>query len=115
MRPESASRGRQMAEWPTHGTIDGPIVIIGFGSIGKGTLPLTERHFRYDKSRMLALDPDDRGSRTLDKKGIRFRHEPVTRERYRQQLKSLLTGGSGRGFCVNLSVDVSSLDLMRSE
>jgi hypothetical protein len=29
-----------MADWPIHGKIDGPIVMIGFGSIGQGTLPL---------------------------------------------------------------------------
>ena len=32
-----------------HARIAGPIVMIGFGSIGKGTLPLIERHFDYDK------------------------------------------------------------------
>jgi homospermidine synthase len=31
--------GRAMADWPVHGNIDGPIGMIGFGSIGKGTLP----------------------------------------------------------------------------
>jgi len=30
---------------PNHGRIDGPVVMIGFGSIGQGTLPLIERHF----------------------------------------------------------------------
>src|ERR1700728_233473 len=40
-----------------HATIDGPIVMIGFGSIGKGTLPLIERHFSYDKDRMVVIDP----------------------------------------------------------
>ena len=35
-----------MAEWPVYGKIDGPIVIIGFGSIGKGSLPLILRHLR---------------------------------------------------------------------
>ena len=40
-----------MTKWPVHARIDGPIVMIGFGSIGKGTLPLIERHFEYDKSR----------------------------------------------------------------
>ena len=30
---------------PIHAKISGPIVMIGFGSIGKGTLPLIERHF----------------------------------------------------------------------
>ena len=41
-----------MANHPVHGRIDGPIVMIGFGSIGKGTLPLIERHFEFDKSRV---------------------------------------------------------------
>ena len=31
-----------MNSWPVHGTITGPIVMIGFGSIGRGTLPLIE-------------------------------------------------------------------------
>ena len=38
-----------MTNWPVHGTITGPIVMIGFGSIGKGTLPLIERHFKFDR------------------------------------------------------------------
>ena len=42
---------------PIHAKISGPIVMIGFGSIGKGTLPLIERHFDYDKSRFVIIDP----------------------------------------------------------
>ncbi len=61
-----------MAEWPVYGTIDGPIVMIGFGSIGKGTLPLIERHFEFDRSRMVVVDPDDGVRPLLDKQGIRF-------------------------------------------
>ena len=38
-----------MADWPNHGRIDGPLVMIGFGSIGKGVLPLIERHFDFDR------------------------------------------------------------------
>ena len=38
-----------MTHWPRHGRITGPIVMIGFGSIGKGTLPLIERHFEFDQ------------------------------------------------------------------
>ena len=37
----------------------------------------------------------------------------MTRENYRDLLTPLLTAGGGRGFCVNLSVDTSSLDIMR--
>ena len=36
--------------YPVYGEITGPIVMIGFGSIGRGTLPLIERHFKFDKS-----------------------------------------------------------------
>ncbi|MBK3404967.1 saccharopine dehydrogenase NADP-binding domain-containing protein, partial [Methylorubrum rhodesianum] len=43
-------------DWPVHGRITGPIVMIGFGSIGRGTLPLIERHFEYDKSRFTVID-----------------------------------------------------------
>ena len=102
-----------MADWPVHGTIDGPIVMIGFGSIGRGTLPLIERHFSYDRARMVVIDPDDSNRAVLDRHGVRFVHEAVTRDNYRSLLPPLLTKGGGRGFCVNLSVDTSSLDIMR--
>ena len=32
-----------MTDHPVHARFDGPIVMIGFGSIGRGTLPLLER------------------------------------------------------------------------
>ncbi len=102
-----------MAGWPTYGTIDGPIVMIGFGSIGRGTLPLIERHFDFDAGRMVVIDPDDSGRKLLDERNIRFIQQKVTRDTYREVLNPLLTEGSGRGFCVNLSVDTSSLDILR--
>jgi homospermidine synthase len=101
-----------MTNWPVHARIDGPIVMIGFGSIGKGTLPLIERHFTYDKSRFVVIDPDDKDRRLLDERGIRFIHQGVTKDNYRHLLTPLLTAGGGQGFCVNLSIDTSSLDIM---
>ena len=102
-----------MADWPIHARIDGPVVMIGFGSIGRGTLPLILRHFELDKSRMVVIDPNDSGRDILDKHGIRFIHQEVTPDRYRHLLRPLLTEGKGQGFCVNLSVDTSSLELIR--
>ncbi|MBH0239534.1 homospermidine synthase [Methylobrevis albus] len=102
-----------MSDWPVYGTIDGPIVMIGFGSIGRGTLPLIERHFAFDKARMVVIDPSDADRALLDERGIRFVQQAVTRENYVDLLTPLLTNGGGRGFCVNLSVDTSSVDLMR--
>lgn len=102
-----------MPEWPVHAAISGPVVMIGFGSIGKGTLPLIERHFTFDRSRFVVIDPEDSDRHLLDQRGIRFVHEAVTRANYRDLLTPLLTAGGGQGFCVNLSVDTSSLDIMR--
>ena len=101
-----------MTNWPVHGTITGPIVMIGFGSIGKGTLPLIERHFNFDRSRVVVVDPDDRDRALLDERGVRYVQAAVTKENYRELLTPLLTNGEGQGFCVNLSVDTSSVELM---
>ena len=43
--------------WPLHARNEGAIVMIGFGSIGKGTLPLIERHFQFDKEHFVVIDP----------------------------------------------------------
>ena len=96
-----------MTNWPVHGTITGPIVMIGFGSIGKGTLPLIERHFNFDRSRVVVIDPDDRDRALLDERGVRYVQAAVTKENYRELLTPLLTHGEGQGFCVNLSVDTA--------
>src|SRR6266581_4198616 len=91
---------------------DGPIVMIGFGSIGKGTLPLIERHLAFDREKFVVIAPDDADRRLLDERQIRFLHLAITHENYRDILKPLLTCGPGRGMIVNLSVDTSSVDLM---
>src|SRR3989337_1079420 len=99
--------------WPDYGAVSGPIVMIGFGSIGRGTLPLIERHFDFDSSRFVVIAPDDADKALLDERGIRFIHAGLTPANYRELLTPLLTAGEGQGFCVNLSVDVSSLDVMK--
>jgi len=99
--------------WPVYHKITGPIVMIGFGSIGRGTLPLIERHFDFDKSRMVIVDPSDDGKAIADKHGIRFLKQKISSDNYKDVLTPLLTEGGGQGFCVNLSVDVGSVDVMR--
>ena len=97
---------------PLHARFDGPIVMIGFGSIGKGTLPLIERHIAFDRAKFVVIAPDDSDRRLLDERQIRFIHRALTKENYRDILTPLLTTGPGRGMVVNLSVDTSSVDLM---
>src|SRR6478672_1666363 len=86
--------------------------MIGFGSIGKGTLPLIERHIAFDRSKFVVIAPDDSDRNLLDERQIRFVHRALTKENYRDILTPLLTAGPGRGMVVNLSVDTSSVDLM---
>ena len=102
-----------MTYWPVHEHISGPIVMIGFGSIGRGTLPLIERHFTYDKARFTIIDPDDKDRALIDERGLRFVQERVTRENMADLLRPLLTEGAGQPFIVNLSVEVSSTAVMR--
>ena len=106
-----------MAEtaFPIYGEITGPVVMIGFGSIGRGALPLIERHFRFDRSRLVVIEPleDANDMRIIASHGAKHVKAHVTRENYRDLLTPLLTAGSGQGFCVNLSVDTGSVDIMR--
>lgn len=96
-----------------YGRITGPVVMLGFGSIGRGTLPLLLRHFDFDTSRLFVVDPDSTNKCLAEKQGAKFIHAPVTQTGYREMLTPLLTAGGGQGFCVNLTVDVSSLDVMK--
>jgi len=80
-----------------HAKISGPIVMIGFGSIGKGTLPLIERHFTYDKSRFVIIDPHEDGE-IAKAHGVRFIKQAVTRDNYREVLVPLLTAAAARAF-----------------
>ncbi|QDC00583.1 homospermidine synthase [Mesorhizobium sp. 8] len=100
-------------KWPVYGEITGPVVMIGFGSIGRGTLPLIERHFKFDKSRMVIIDPSEENRKLADERGISFVKEAVTKDNYKDLLTPYLTNGDGQAFCVNLSVDTGSVDLMR--
>lgn len=100
-----------MAEsYPNHGRIDGPIVIVGFGSIGRGALPLIERHFDYDRDNIHVIEPSSEHADRLKARGVRHIPVALTPENYREVLEPIFAGG--KGFCVNLSVNVSSLDMM---
>ena len=93
--------------------ITGPVVMIGFGSIGRGTLPLLDRHIDFDRSRCTIVDPGDVDRKILAQYGVRYLSERITQDNYATLLTPLLTEGPGQGFCINLSVDTSSLDIMR--
>ena len=80
----------------------GPIVIIGFGSIGKGSLPLILRHIRAPRARMVVISPDDWCRQLAELEGVRFVKLALRPDNYRNVLSPMIAGG----FVVNLSVDV---------
>ncbi|MBV8827030.1 MAG: homospermidine synthase [Bradyrhizobiaceae bacterium] len=105
----TASGSTQHAVYAKFG---GPIVLVGFGSIGRGLLPLIERHIEFDKQRFVVIDPDDSHRNLLDQRNIRFIHKAVTEDNYVDLLTPLLTANSGPGLCISLPVEVSSLAIM---
>jgi homospermidine synthase len=92
-----------------HARIDGPLVMVGFGSIGKGSLPLILRHIDVARDRMVIIDPDDCGRGIAEFAGIRFEKVALQPDTLRPILSPLLAPG---GFLVNLSVGVSSVALI---
>lgn len=96
-----------------HGRLDGTVVMIGFGSIGRGMLPLILRHFEVDPARITVIAPNADGDRILKEYGVTRLDATLTEQNYRQILSPLLGAGNGTPFCVNLSVDVSSVAVLR--
>lgn len=88
----------------------GRIVMVGFGSIGQGVLPLILRHVSITPQRITIVSADDSARAEADRYGVKLIKETLTRESYRRVLQPLL----GRGdFLLNLSVDVSTVALVR--
>jgi len=87
----------------------GRMVIVGFGSIGQGVLPLLLRHIDMAASQITIVTAEERGHDEARAMGVKFLVTPLTRENYRTVLTPLLGTGD---FLVNVSVDVSSLALI---
>ncbi len=91
--------------------IDGPLVILGYGSIGRGVLPLIERHIDFDRDNCTVLSATDQHAAQLVAHGVKHLCQPLTPENHETVLRGLFPQGGG--MLVNLSVDVESLALMR--
>lgn len=87
----------------------GRMVVLGFGSIGKGVLPLIFRHIEINPQQLLIIAADDCGKDIAGKYGVSFQLHVVTRENYQALLDALLRAGD---FLLNLSINVGSLELM---
>ncbi len=92
-----------------HCSFTGRMVIVGFGSIGQGVLPLFFRHIDMKPEQVTIVTAEERGHAEADEYNVRFVNLPLTRENYVKVLEPMLGKGD---FLVNLSVDVSSIALM---
>ncbi|HVZ09816.1 homospermidine synthase [Rhodopila sp.] len=87
----------------------GRLVMLGFGSIGQGVLPLILRHVDMPRDRIRIVSGDERGREVAASHGIPFAVRPLTRRDFREVLAPLVGPGD---FLLNLSVDVSSVALI---
>jgi len=92
-----------------HVSYTGRVVMVGFGSIGQGVLPLILRHIDMPRERVVIVTAEERGREVAAEFGVEFRQVALTRDNYRAVLQPLLAHGD---FLLNLSVDVSSVALI---
>ena len=92
-----------------HVAFPGRLVIVGFGSIGQGVLPLLLRHLDIAAERITIITAEPRGHDVAAEYGIRFIETALTRSNYRALLEPQLGEGD---FLLNVSVDVSSVALI---
>jgi homospermidine synthase len=92
-----------------HATLDGRLVIVGFGSIGQGVLPLILRHITIAPERITIVTAEPRGHEVAAEYGVRFVEIALTRANYRAAIEPLLQRGD---FLLNVSVEVASVALI---
>ena len=92
-----------------HARLPGKLVFVGFGSVGQGALPLLLRHLEIRANGVLIVTADDTGAAEAARFGIPYRVETLTPQNWRGILDQVIAPGD---FLLNVSVDVSSVDLI---
>jgi homospermidine synthase len=92
-----------------HIAFPGRLVIVGFGSIGQGVLPLLLRHIAMEPLQITIITAEPRGGEVAAAYGVHFVETALTRDNYRSVLEQRLRPGD---FLLNVSVDVSSVALI---
>jgi homospermidine synthase len=111
----ATSAGRDASSAGVLAHVDGTIVVLGLGSIGRGLLPLLRRHLTC-ASRLVVIDAVDREADRLVAErnyGAQFMHVFIGAHNYESVLGPLLREGNANGFLVNLGLNMNSVALMR--
>lgn len=99
-----------MSQLSTVPTFQGRIIMIGCGSIGQAVLPVIGRHLQGIQGRLIVLSADESGRGVAERCGAQFIHCNLTPGNYRTTLKNYVSDGD---LMLNLSIDISSVDLIR--
>ncbi len=83
--------------------------MVGFGSIGQGTLPLLLRHIDLKPEQIVIVTGDENGRKVAAEYGVAFHDSPLTPANFRTLLEPRLDRGD---FLINCSTDVSSVALI---
>jgi homospermidine synthase len=103
------SAARSKPTLPAAIEFPGRLVMIGCGSIGQAILPLLRRHLALGDNALIVLAADELGRGVAADNGAQFVHAHLKPGSYRRILSRHVRGGD---LLLNLSVDVSSLDLL---
>jgi homospermidine synthase len=94
-----------------HTQFNGRVVMVGFGCLGRGVLPLILRHIGgVSADKITVVTAENVGLECAHEYGVKTLIKPLTPDNYEQVLRPLLSPGD---FLLNLSVDVASLSLIR--
>jgi homospermidine synthase len=98
-----------MAQYPQHMQFGGRLLLIGFGAIGRGVLPLLLRHIGLRPEQITILRAHAGDEDIVQACGVMQRVEPLRRDNYRAILDRHVGPGD---FLLNLAINVSSLALI---
>lgn len=87
----------------------GRLLLVGFGCIGQGVLPLLLRHLEISREQVSIIAAERDGELLARRYGVALDAIRLTPENFAHRLEERLVGGD---FLVNLSVDVSSSALI---
>lgn len=97
-------------EYKKHLKFDKKLLVLGFGSIGKAVMPLIFRHMDIKPEQVKVITKSTDGFAIAKEFGVELILTTVTPENYQAIIDSNLSEGD---FLLNLSVDVSSIDLIK--
>ena len=108
-RGDRRSRQHSMNRTITKKRFDGKIIMIGYGSIGKGLLPLLESYTQFEPSQLYIIAPEIKPYPELKK--YNCIKKAITAKNLEEVLDNI-AGTSEPAFIINVSVDVDSVDVI---